>query len=50
VARRSEERTARLDVIYGSTVAAPDRSEAQQSGPPTGTEVTDLQARREGAQ
>ena len=50
VARRSEERTARLDAIYGSTVAAPDRSEAQQSGPPTGAEVTDLQARRELAQ
>ena len=50
VARRSGERTARLDAIYGSTVAAQGRSEAQPVEAPTSAEVADLQARRDGAQ
>ena len=50
VARRSQERTARLDAIYGSAVAAPERSHAQQADPAAGGEVADLQARRKGAQ
>ena len=50
VARRSEERTARLDAIYGSTVAAQGRSHTQESDRSAGSEVADLQARRDGTQ
>lgn len=50
VARRSDERTARLDAIYGSTVGAQGRSEVQRSYPPTPGEVADLQARREASE
>lgn len=49
-ARRSSERTARLDAIYGSTVAAKDRSRMQPPESEQGAEVADLQARRREAQ
>ncbi|MCA1677573.1 MAG: hypothetical protein LC777_00810 [Actinobacteria bacterium] len=44
-ARRSEERTARLDAIYGTSVGAKD-SEPQHAAAPKGVQVADLQARR----
>lgn len=47
---RGAERRARLDVMYGSAVAATDRSPAQRETPPVGAEVADLQARRDAAQ
>ena len=50
VARRSHERRARLDAIYGSTVAAQERSEAQSNRSSERGEVADLRPRRERAQ
>ena len=46
VARRSEERTAHLDAIYGSTVAAQGRSDAQPA--PQGAEVANRPSARRG--
>lgn len=49
-AARSDARRARLDALYGSTVAASERSGAQDGDLPAGGEVADLQAKRGGAQ
>lgn len=49
-ARRSDARRDRLAALYGSDVAATDRSEAQQTGDAGQGEVVDLQAKRNEAQ
>ena len=49
-ARRSGERTARLDAMYGSTVAASGREGVRQSPDPAPAEVADLEEKRNRAQ